>query len=193
MNDLKYTNEWLDLSKSGNFKEAQELYYSKLLPEITELFSSKYSDVLKEDELLISVLGYSPEPIILTAKAMLPEKHIIVSSGENSFVEETLERFLDANYNIIRLKDESFLMMYKSLKEQLILQNYSRIVVDITGGKKSMVASAAIFAKDYGCKIVYVDFSEYLQDLRKPKPGTEILNLVYDPRRDQPELKIRQS
>ena len=103
-------------------------------------------------------------------------------------VEEILTSSLE-DFNLVRLPDESFLSMYKALKEQLVLNNYSRVVIDITGGKKSMVASAAIFGKDYGCKIVYVDFSEYLEDLRKPKPGTEILNLVYDPSRDQPELK----
>jgi hypothetical protein len=188
MSDIKYTSEWLELSRSGKFKEAQEMYFSKLLPEISEVFAEKHDDILENEELLISILGFSPEPIIMTALSMRPSKHIIVTTGENKKVEEILTSSLE-DFNLVRLPDESFLSMYKALKEQLVLNNYSRVVIDITGGKKSMVASAAIFGKDYGCKIVYVDFSEYLEDLRKPKPGTEILNLVYDPSRDQPELK----
>jgi hypothetical protein len=50
-----------------------------------------------------------------------------------------------------------------------------------------MVAAAAIFGKDYGSRVVYVDFCEYLKDLRKPIPGTEKLDVVYNPMRDQPE------
>ena len=53
-----------------------------------------------------------------------------------------------------------------------------------------MVAAASIFGKDYGCKIVYVDFAEYLKELRKPLPGSEIMNIVYDPLVNQPELFI---
>ena len=57
MNDIKYTNEWLQLSRDGKFEQAQELYFSKLLPEICELFAEKYDEVLANDELLISILG----------------------------------------------------------------------------------------------------------------------------------------
>lgn len=189
MNEIKYTNEWLDLSRSGNFKDAQELYFSKLLPEVSLHFASRYRDLLQNEELLISILGFSPEPIIMTAKAMKPDKHIIITTGKNQNVEEILDDHLNSDFDMVRLPDESFETMYKSLKEQLLHLNVSRVVIDITGGKKSMVASASIFGKDYGCKIVYVDFSEYLEDLRKPKPGSEILNLVYDPMRDLPNFK----
>ncbi|KYG72662.1 hypothetical protein [Roseivirga spongicola] len=190
MNEIRYTENWIQLSRSGEFEEAQELYFSKLLPEIIESFQNRFQDSFNNEDMLISILGFSPEPIILTAKAMKPSKHVIVTTGENKAVEEVLQKYLEDGYSIIRLNDESFLEMYKALKEQLILNNHSKIVVDITGGKKSMVASASIFAKDYACKIVYVDFTEYLQELRKPKPGTEVLNIVYNPNTDQPEIKL---
>jgi hypothetical protein len=51
----------------------------------------------------------------------------------------------------------------------------------ITGGKKSTVAIAAIFARDFGCRLSYVDFSVYIKELRKPLPTSEILNILYDP------------
>jgi hypothetical protein len=76
------------------------------------------------------------------------------------------------------------------LKEILIVNNTTNVVIDITGGKKSTVASAAIFGKDYRCKIVYVDFEGYIPELRKPIPGTEVLKVVYDPLINQPEVFI---
>lgn len=72
---------------------------------------------------------------------------------------------------MIYIEDENFDTIYKALKESLILNPNSNMTLDITGGKKSMVAAASIFGKDYGCKIVYVDFKEYLKELRKPMPG----------------------
>jgi hypothetical protein len=184
MKKIDHIQDWLELSNHGKFLEAQDLYNSKILPNVIELFASKYSQVLNEDELLISILGFSPEPIILTAFAMKPKKHLILSTGKNLKAESTLSNYLKESYELIRVTNESFSSIYASLKEQMKKHSYSKIVIDITGGKKSMVASAAIFAKDKACKLVYVDFAEYLQELRKPKPGTEILNLVYDPNRD---------
>ena len=88
------------------------------------------------------------------------------------------------------IKKDDFQTVYKTIKESLCDYPTRNITIDITGGKKSMVASAAIFGKDYGSNIVYVDFAEYLKDLRKPVPGTELLNLVYSPMKDQPENNL---
>ena len=43
-----------------------------------------------------------------------------------------------------------------------------------------MVAIAAIFARDYGCRLVYVDTSNYIKEWRKPEPGSELLEVVYE-------------
>jgi hypothetical protein len=61
-------------------------------------------------------------------------------------------------------------------------------MINVTGGKKSMVASASIFARDYNASIIYVDTEAFDSNLRRPIPGSEFLNLVYSPTRDLPEL-----
>lgn len=196
MNDmklkLKYTDEWLSLAKHGNFNLAEKLYFDKLFPEIITNFQKKYSSIFDEGEVLISILGFSPEPIILTANAVNPIKHYIITTEHKEDVIAKIEDFLKHDYNIIILRDTSFNTIYKSLKEILYENESSKITLDITGGKKSMVASAAIFGKDYRCKITYVDFEEYIKELRKPMPGSEILNVVYNPIENQPELNILQ-
>jgi hypothetical protein len=189
--ELPYLKEWFDFALNGNFVKAQELYYDKLFPVVIEKFKASYEKVLTKNGILFSILGYSPEPIILTAKTVEPNRHFIFTSNDKSDGNEHLEKFLNSEYEIINFKDESFSAIYKCLKEQLVLNPSSEIVIDITGGKKSMVASAAIFGKDYNCKIVYVDFSDYIKELRKPMPGSELLNIVYDPNINQPELFIK--
>lgn len=188
---IPYLQEWLDLAQNGKFDKAQELYFEKLFEAVINSFCEKYSDALPIGGTLFSVLGFSPEPIILTAKAIQPEVHIIFTTNNQKIDNSYLEKFLESNYELIYLNDESFDSMYRAMKEQLVLNPNSQITVDITGGKKSMVASASIFGKDYGCRIVYVDFSEYIKELRKPMPGSEILNIVYNPFKNQPEIFLK--
>lgn len=194
---IPYLQEWLDLAQNGKFEKAQELYFEKLFEVVINNFREKHSNTLPQGGTLFSVLGFSPEPIILTAKAVQPETHIIFTTNNQKVDNSYLEKFLKSNdelestYELIYLNDETFESMYKAMKEQLVLNPNSQITVDITGGKKSMVASASIFGKDYGCRIVYVDFSEYLKELRKPMPGSEILNVVYDPFKNQPEIFLK--
>lgn len=188
---IPYLQEWLDLAQNGKFDKAQELYFEKLFEVVINNFCEKYSDTLPKGGTLFSVLGFSPEPIILTANAIEPETHIIFTTNNQKVDNSYLEKFLESNYELIYLNDESFESMYMAMKEQLVLNPNSQITVDITGGKKSMVASAAIFGKDYGCRIVYVDFAEYIKELRKPMPGSEILNLVYNPFKNQPEIFLK--
>ena len=190
-NKIPYLEEWLDLAKNGKFDRAQELYFEKLFEAVILNFCIEYGNTLPSGGTLFSVLGFSPEPIILTAKAIQPKTHIIFSTNNQKVDNSYLEKFLESNYELIYLNDESFESMYRAMKEQLVLNPDSQITVDITGGKKSMVASASIFGKDYGCRIVYVDFSEYIKDLRKPMPGSEILNVVYNPFKNQPEIFLK--
>jgi hypothetical protein len=188
---IPYLNEWLELSRSGKFDKAQEIYFEKLFASVIDTFKASNERLLPKGGILFSILGYSPEPIILTAKAIEPDVHIIFTTNNKSEGNSYLEKYLGTDYETIYLQEDNFINIYRALKEQLLLHPSSHITMDITGGKKSMVASAAIFGKDYGCKIVYVDFKDYIKDLRKPLPGSEILNIVYDPFKDQPELFIK--
>ncbi|PSK92226.1 hypothetical protein [Taibaiella chishuiensis] len=188
---IPYLNEWLELSRSGKFDKAQEIYFEKLFASVIDVFKESNANLLPKGGVLFSILGYSPEPIILTANTIEPDVHIIFTTNNKSEGSSYMEKYLGSDYETIYLQEDTFEIIYKALKEQLLLHPTSHVTLDITGGKKSMVASAAIFGKDYGCKIVYVDFKEYIKDLRKPLPGSEVLNIVYDPFKDQPELFIK--
>lgn len=188
---IKYTDEWLAAMNRGDFGFAEKLYFDKLFPEIIDNFQRKNEYLFEENEVLISILGFSPEPIILTAHAAKPVKHYIITTEHKEEVISKIEDFIEHDIRIIILKDTSFNTIYKSLKEIIYEIESSKITLDITGGKKSMVAAAAIFGKDYRCKITYVDFENYIRELRKPMPGSEILNVIYDPIINQPEIQIK--
>ena len=188
---LKYLDEWKELASHGNFKLAENLYFEKLFPEVIHKFSNENSHYFEgEEQILISMLGYSPEPLILTARAVQPTQHFIVTTDIREDIMDRINQYLDSEFELIIVKDSNFRTVYKTLKELYLKFESNNVTLDITGGKKSTVASAAIFGKDYRTVITYVDFKDYIKELRKPMPGSEILNIVYAPAKDQPELNI---
>lgn len=202
-----HVNEWLEMNRKGRFAEARQYYFEELFEEVINNFEKKISDnwplelvlnnpeiVLAEDkriDVLFSILGCTPEPIILTARALRPKRHIILHDKGVTNHEDNLRflpKFLPDGFEKIELQDESFRTIYKTLKQQMALNAGRNYTINVTGGKKSMVASASIFARDYHSSVVYVDYEKYDSNLRRPIPGLEFLNVVYSPIRDLPEM-----
>ena len=183
---------WLDLSKSGKAKEAKDFYYENLFETVIERFEKNNQHVISGSsvDVLISILGFSPEPIVLGAKLLKPKIHIIIHDAGVSLNEENnriISKYLE-NYKFVELHDETFACLYDTLKEQLSITPAQHCAINITGGKKSMSASAGIFARDFFCDLIYVDYNKYDPSTRRPEPGSEFLNLVYSPQRNLPEL-----
>lgn len=183
-------SQWLELQKSGKIKEAKRFYYDELFDNVLQRFNDKEADKIKEPvDVLFSILGYSPEPIVLAANLFHPKKHIIFQDQQVSQnVENTqiISKYLQGTV-VVTLHNESFACIYDTLKEQLALHP-GHCTINITGGKKSMAASAGIFARDFSCNLIYIDYDDYDPGSRRPMPGSEYLNIVYDPKRDMPEL-----
>lgn len=186
-----YVQQWFEMSNAGDFQGARDFYFENLFNEVIRRFEKNNSETLPAKSVLFSVLGFTPEPIILTQRAIQPTHHVIFYNiREKGFDEEVnkyLNQYLTSDYHLIELQNESFNCIYETLKEQMLLYPATDYVLDITGGKKSMVASAAIFGRDYNFNITYVDYEKYDPNLRRPLPGTELLNIVYSPLRDLPE------
>jgi len=169
-------DRWKKLHSEGSFDLANQFYYDELFDKVVDRFKDKFS-LSRDQETLISLLGFSPEPIILTAKAINPKNHYIITKKNIKKINE----YLDYEPIIKSVDENDFSKIYNALNEIVIDHPTRNITIDITGGKKSMVAAASIFARDFGSQLVYVDFDEYLKDLRRPMPGTEKLITAYSP------------
>lgn len=186
-----YVEEWIEMNNSGHFLEARSFYFENLFAEIINQFERENAAKLENVDVLFSILGFTPEPIILTQRALMPDMHVVFYNKGTAFNEEIssyLNEYLTSEPHLVELNDESFHTVYETLKEQIRLYPAANYAIDITGGKKSMVASAAIFGKDFNFNILYVDYDQYIPELRRPRPGTERLNIVYSPYLDLPEL-----
>lgn len=189
-----HINEWKKKNKEGRFAEARQFYFDQLFEEVIANFERQIVNKwhLEEPDVLFSILGFTPEPIILAERALRPNKHVVFYDKEVSFNEENfrfLKQFLnDENFIQVKFTDDSFGYIYEMMKLQMAFNAGRNYIINITGGKKSMVASASIFARDFNSTIIYIDYDEYDSDLRRPTPGTERMNIVYTPARDLPEI-----
>lgn len=189
----QYVEKWLKLNQEGHFQEAKDFYFESLFAAVIEDFKARTEGRFKKGGVLFSILGYTPEPIILTQRALEPQKHVIffTKNGEHfdNGIAPYLEKYLTSNYELVEFEDASFDTIYGVMKEQMALYPAREYYVDITGGKKSMVGAASIFARDYDCNLLYVDYDDYIAELRRPRPGTEDLLLVYNPMVNLPDVK----
>lgn len=183
--------EWKEMNKQGRFVEARHFYFEKLFQEVIDQFVGRTKWPQEPVDVLFSLLGYTPEPIILAEKVLKPRKHVILHDQDVTYNEDNLRylpQFLDEGFTKIELPDESFASIYETLKQQMAFNPGSDYAINITGGKKSMVASAAIFGRDFNASIIYVDYNSYDPDIRRPLPGTEKMDIVYSPTQNIPEL-----
>jgi hypothetical protein len=193
-NFQRHVAEWKEMNQTGRFAEARQYYFEQLFDEVIDDFvkQTSYTATLGSNiDVLFSVLGFTPEPIILAARALNPKHHIIFHDSGVKFNEDNmryLSKFLPKGFEKIELPKESFATIYDVFKSRMALTSGRNYVINITGGKKSMVAAASIFARDFNASVIYVDYHDYDANLRRPIPGTEYLNVVYSPLRDLPEL-----
>ncbi len=189
-----HVSEWKEMNQTGRFAEARQYYFDQLFAEVIVNFENRVVNdwpLERPIDVLFSVLGFTPEPIILAARALKPRKHVIFHDKEVAFNEDNirfLPKFLPDGFERVELPDESFSSIYNIMKQQMAFNAGRNYTINITGGKKSMVASSSIFARDFNSSVIYVDYDKYDPNLRRPLPGTERINLVYTPTRDLPEI-----
>lgn len=193
----KDINHWISIvGNPDTYEEAKKFYAYNIIPQLLERLRAedpvgKYFRSRGGVDTLFSVLGMTPAPIVMTQHALQPRNHIIFYDRNIKIREDKILSHLTSNPTYVMLADETFGTIYEKMKEMLIVSGGGNMVIDITGGKKSMTAAASIFAKDFDFNIVYVDMTApgaYIPAIHQVRPGCECLNLVYSPLRDLPEL-----
>jgi hypothetical protein len=136
-------------------------------------------------ETLVLLVGFSLEPLLQSVCVYKPEKIILVLNrdyaGEEGAVFAThikesigylvekrlitqLPEFVHDPGYVVPGDDPA--SVFKTLVGAL--HDVSDVVIDVTGGKKSMVAGAFLYAAYAGAPISYVDFDEYDPKYRRP-------------------------
>lgn len=172
---------WNTITDQGT---ATTYYWQEIFPEILQRAKKRSAKFQKKYQSLISLVGFSPEPIVLTVKILEPEFVLFLYTRDSqSKLDIIVEKAGLKLANIRYLPVSGFESedVYSAIKGFISESHDKNIAVDITGGKKIMVYSAAIAGAIMGCDLVYIDFDEYDVEKRRPKPGTEYLNFLSNP------------
>lgn len=143
--------------------------------------------------LLLLPVGYSPEPLLLSVAYHAPKRVVLLAPLLESDYEVDLSEVWDACREGLEMPPYADLALrtvrdlpadvfqtVRAVVEESGLPA-KRIVLDITGGKKSMIAGAFLAAAHLGVMTAYVDFERYDRVLRRPVPGTLRPGRLRDP------------
>ncbi|GAW27547.1 TM1812 family CRISPR-associated protein [Carboxydocella sp. ULO1] len=146
---------------------------------------------VKSCKTLVLLVGFSPEPLLQSICVYKPEK-IVLLLNENGYSNYgAWSTFANHIVTAVEyLKDKGLIRkdthfhgeqtagkpgyptpdnpadIFKTLVE--VLHDEEDVVIDITGGKKSMVTGAYLYAAYAGARISYVDFEDYDPKSRRP-------------------------
>ena len=188
--DLKLA--WLSLLESGKTEDAEIYYYTEIMPAILPIIKRRAGATPKYEG-IISLLGFTPETVILSYKILEPKKLIVLYTPETK---PGLDRVF--KYSGIPLgsffheefhhDSEHIDDIYLALK--LALSRFSpgdRIAIELTGGKKTMGSQLSIAAgileesTKIKVDVCYIDYDKYLPEYRKPLPESTRLLLIENP------------
>jgi len=167
----------------GDKAQAESYYYENIFQEVIQRFLRR-SQVLKKYRYLISLVGFSPQPVILFIKAVRPQRVLFIHSEDTEPYLDLIAEWTGLNLAQVereRVNSSNVIDVYQAIKKFIVAKNPKEILIDITGGKKSMVGGAVMAGNLLEIDTGYVDYDEYLPDLRQPKPGTEYPNMLKNP------------
>ncbi|MFQ6119190.1 MAG: TIGR02710 family CRISPR-associated CARF protein [Methanosarcinales archaeon] len=181
----RIVEKWKKLAENGKKEEADKIYQEQIFPEVKKIVKAKIQKEEMDYYGLILLVGFSPEPLILSKSALEPECVYLLYSREtrsllDNIVSETGLKPSEYSADLVESSDASDI--YERIKNKWIEWGKKKnIAVDITGGKKSMVGGASMAGALLGFDLLYVDYDKYIPSLRKPEPGSEIIVKLRNP------------
>jgi CRISPR-associated protein (TIGR02710 family) len=170
-------------------EQARRYRLTKLLPATIEQAKINSADVPRDPvDLLVSLSGFSPETTILAFELLQPEHLMIIGSAATRASLDTIQDSLKLPFSRITshpVDPTDPMKIYQIIQEAARSfgddgRERLNIIIDITGGKKVMSASAALAAAQLDMPMCYID-STFDPELRQSLPGTERLVIIPNP------------
>ena len=163
-----------------------EDYIQKLLPEEVSYLEGEGIIPREPADILVQLIGYSWEPLLISICTYKPNEIILILNewyGE----QEGTARGQDFKEHIDKLKERKLIDhtpvilpqswnlagdqptdVFRFLKTHVLplINEGKRVVVDITGAKKSMVSGAYLFSSYTGTPVSYIDYGTYNLSLK---------------------------
>ncbi len=178
-------DKWLSLIKQARIDKANEFYWKDLFPLIEKKFLEE-NKVEEQYDWLILPAGLEASYYILLIKSIKPKNVYFLGTREfmNSFLDIIIEKsgLKASQYIINQLEywEMDVADVYQKIRQHLDMFSNKKVILDLTRGKRIMSVGAGIVGAFFGFDLVYVD-EEWLDDVKRGKPGTEKLVKVKNP------------
>lgn len=183
--------EWTRRLDGPDKRAADQYYFDHVMPAILD-HVRKRSGKLQDYSGVISLLGYTPETVVLTSRLLNPDRMIVLHTPETEEFLEVVKEY--SGLPLTKFFHEPFLHdrehvddIYVALKKALArFRKGDRVAIELTGGKKTMgvqLATAAAAIRRTGeviVDVVYIDYDDYLPQYRKPVPESSRLLVIPD-------------
>lgn len=195
------TARWLEIANGREtygagtaVEQSTRFQMEQLLPLTARRCHAKLDPLLQgQVDGLVSLVGMSPQTTIMVTEALRPMRLLLVSSSNSHASSQAIESWLcdpkrewraprpevrpipptDPDAIGAAVRD-----WVRAIRAQAPA---ARVVLDATGGKKSMSVVAGMLAVELGLEVVYLD-SAYDPSLRMPRPGSEVVVPIRVPR-----------
>lgn len=177
--------EWERLQRA-DAASASAFYFRKILPTVV-IHHRQTTPVAVPCDLLVSLMGFSPETTVLTTTLVQPRQLVVIASKSaerycDQCVEFLTGQSLMAREMIsVRMVDPTnHDALFVTLSNALAASSGRRLV-DVTGGKKIMSAVAGYAAWSLGLPVCYLESRAYNEQMRRPEPGSEEIIVLEPP------------
>jgi CRISPR-associated protein (Cas_Cas02710) len=187
------TSEWLSLLQNKKDDDALQFYCQSiipsLLPNLRQKFEKTYGRIPKYNG-LVSLLGFTPETVILAYKFLMPEVFVVLHTKETEHLLDIVCKYGNiplASFYHQPFVEEPSIDIYRALETSLkyFSNGKSRKAIELTGGKKTMGGALSIAAGILDIDLLYIDYESdgYMPQFRKPKPESVYIHFVGNPMR----------
>ncbi|TXT61200.1 MAG: hypothetical protein BAJALOKI1v1_1160005 [Promethearchaeota archaeon] len=156
------------------------------------ILETKANKSLKVYEGIIFTVGTTPQPLILNILANKPKAvYFIYTDLSESFINIIMEetKLNETQTQKGRMPNNSIIALFRLIKRGLYFLNeekgiaLEKIAIDPTGGTKVMSAGCGLATSILDLDILYVGNEKYNTALRRPEPGSEILENFPNPKK----------
>ncbi len=195
--------QWSELERKQQDEFYAKHFASRFAPFFADLPLHDAPQDMPKPRALISVLGFSWQPVALMAAWCKPDRMLVIGTKDslkltpgNEGVLSLIARVAGIERDIIvsvEVGDPGEEDIYRAVRDFVRQAKAAsrEVFIDPTGGKKSMSASAALAGFLVGAPLVYVDYGEYDDKKRIPIAGTEYPRLLTNPLDIMGDLELR--
>jgi len=183
--ELVQTWKAMTVKSEAERTASETFYHEHIFPIVLDEFVARHARPDRHYDLLIAPVGTSSEPIIMAIRTLNPTMTLLLHTQESLPLIDTIVAIAGlraTQYQRAQIAARDAIDIYREVRNALSrLAPGAKVAVDVTGGKKSMVAGAALAGAVMDADLFYVDSEHYLIAQRRPEPGSEFYIQLTNP------------